>query len=226
MSEGKGQREQDRGTGKGAPSRLGTGTLRSGEREVPACFLLRTCCPTGLALPFINYQPLQPHSTLRTQPPCNHPVADSTYCMVNLVHGCVPPVQAVLPLRGKILNVERKDDAALLKNNEIANIIVALGLGSKVGSLKEGLGSKVGCFEKGLGSKVGCWREGLGSKVGCLREGLGSEIGCSKKGLGSKVGSSKKGLGGQVGWWREGLGSEIGCFEKGLGCNSSWFASW
>lgn len=39
--------------------------------------------------------------------------------------------QAVLPLRGKILNVERKDDVTLLKNNEIANLIVALGLGTK-----------------------------------------------------------------------------------------------
>lgn len=39
--------------------------------------------------------------------------------------------QAVLPLRGKILNVERKDDAALYKNNEISNLIVALGLGLK-----------------------------------------------------------------------------------------------
>ena len=40
--------------------------------------------------------------------------------------------QAVLPLRGKILNVERKDDSVILKNNEIANLIVALGLGAKV----------------------------------------------------------------------------------------------
>ena len=39
--------------------------------------------------------------------------------------------QAVLPLRGKILNVERKDDAALYLNNEIASLIVALGLGLK-----------------------------------------------------------------------------------------------
>ena len=39
--------------------------------------------------------------------------------------------QAILPLRGKILNVERKDDAVLYKNNEIANLIVALGLGLK-----------------------------------------------------------------------------------------------
>ena len=36
-----------------------------------------------------------------------------------------------MPLRGKILNVERKDDAALYKNNEISNLIVALGLGLK-----------------------------------------------------------------------------------------------
>jgi DNA gyrase subunit B len=39
--------------------------------------------------------------------------------------------QAVLPLRGKILNVERKDEASMLKNNEISNLIVALGLGTK-----------------------------------------------------------------------------------------------
>jgi hypothetical protein len=39
--------------------------------------------------------------------------------------------QAVLPLRGKILNVERRDDAALYKDNEISNLIVALGLGMK-----------------------------------------------------------------------------------------------
>lgn len=39
--------------------------------------------------------------------------------------------QAVLPLRGKILNVERREDAALYKNNEISSLIVALGLGVK-----------------------------------------------------------------------------------------------
>ncbi|GAQ89800.1 DNA topoisomerase type II [Klebsormidium nitens] len=39
--------------------------------------------------------------------------------------------QAVLPLRGKILNVERKDDASIYKNTEIQNMILALGLGIK-----------------------------------------------------------------------------------------------
>ena len=39
--------------------------------------------------------------------------------------------QAVLPLRGKILNVERQDDASIYKNNEISNLIVGLGLGLK-----------------------------------------------------------------------------------------------
>eukprot|EP00775_Hariotina_reticulata_P011204 gene11204-11354_t len=34
--------------------------------------------------------------------------------------------QAILPLRGKILNVERKDDATLYKNQEIASLIVSL----------------------------------------------------------------------------------------------------
>ncbi|KAL9237915.1 hypothetical protein vseg_012408 [Gypsophila vaccaria] len=39
--------------------------------------------------------------------------------------------QAILPLRGKILNVERRDDAAMYKNEEIQNLILALGLGVK-----------------------------------------------------------------------------------------------
>ena len=39
--------------------------------------------------------------------------------------------QAILPLRGKILNVEKKDDASLYKNNEISNLILGLGLGLK-----------------------------------------------------------------------------------------------
>lgn len=36
--------------------------------------------------------------------------------------------QAVLPLRGKILNAERNDEAAIYKNKELASLIVALGL--------------------------------------------------------------------------------------------------
>ncbi|KAL6627680.1 hypothetical protein ACP70R_031406 [Stipagrostis hirtigluma subsp. patula] len=39
--------------------------------------------------------------------------------------------QAILPLRGKILNIERRDEAALYKNEEIQNLILALGLGLK-----------------------------------------------------------------------------------------------
>lgn len=39
--------------------------------------------------------------------------------------------QAILPLRGKILNVERKDEAAMYKNEEIQNLILGLGLGLK-----------------------------------------------------------------------------------------------
>jgi DNA gyrase/topoisomerase IV subunit B len=41
-------------------------------------------------------------------------------------------IQAILALRGKILNVERSDEAALYKNDEIQNLILALGLGVKV----------------------------------------------------------------------------------------------
>ena len=43
-------------------------------------------------------------------------------------------LQAILPLRGKILNIERKDEAAMYKNEEIQNLILALGLGVKVAS--------------------------------------------------------------------------------------------
>ena len=39
--------------------------------------------------------------------------------------------QAVLPLRGKILNVERKDEASMYKNTEISSMVTALGLGIK-----------------------------------------------------------------------------------------------
>lgn len=41
-------------------------------------------------------------------------------------------LQAILPLRGKILNIERRDEAAMYKNEEIQNLILGLGLGVKV----------------------------------------------------------------------------------------------
>ena len=37
--------------------------------------------------------------------------------------------QAILPLRGKILNIEKTDDAKIYKNTEIQSLITALGLG-------------------------------------------------------------------------------------------------
>ena len=39
--------------------------------------------------------------------------------------------QAILPLRGKILNIEKTDDARIYKNNEVQSLISALGLGIK-----------------------------------------------------------------------------------------------
>ncbi|OEL24208.1 DNA gyrase subunit B, chloroplastic/mitochondrial [Dichanthelium oligosanthes] len=46
--------------------------------------------------------------------------------------------QAILPLRGKILNIERRDEAAMYKNEEIQNLILALGLGVKRALFDEG----------------------------------------------------------------------------------------
>jgi hypothetical protein len=65
--------------------------------------------------------------------PAQHCRQDNTSASHNLC-SCLllgDSLQAVLPLRGKILNVERKDEASMLKNNEISNLIVALGLGTK-----------------------------------------------------------------------------------------------
>lgn len=39
--------------------------------------------------------------------------------------------QAILPLRGKIINIEKTDDAKIYKNTEIQSMITALGLGIK-----------------------------------------------------------------------------------------------
>ncbi|KAL3637147.1 hypothetical protein CASFOL_019446 [Castilleja foliolosa] len=46
-------------------------------------------------------------------------------------HGRDRRFQAVLPLRGKVLNIERKSQAAMYRNEEIQNLIVGLGLGVK-----------------------------------------------------------------------------------------------
>ncbi len=45
--------------------------------------------------------------------------------------------QAILPLRGKILNIEKTDDARIYKNTEIQALITALGLGIKGEEFKE-----------------------------------------------------------------------------------------
>ncbi len=42
-----------------------------------------------------------------------------------------PEIQAILPIRGKIINAEKSDMASLLKNKEIQSLIIAIGTGIK-----------------------------------------------------------------------------------------------
>ncbi|KAK9081789.1 hypothetical protein Syun_031235 [Stephania yunnanensis] len=51
--------------------------------------------------------------------------------------------QAILPLRGKILNIERKDEASMYKNEEIQNLILGLGLGVKGEDFKRTLSATI-----------------------------------------------------------------------------------
>ena len=67
--------------------------------------------------------------------------------------------QAILPLRGKILNVEKKDDASLYKNNEISNLILGLGLGLKgedVDKLRYGKASIAAVLTWSSGLSIAC----------------------------------------------------------------------
>jgi len=41
-------------------------------------------------------------------------------------------LQVILPLRGKDLDIKRRDEEALYKNEEIENLILGLGFGVKV----------------------------------------------------------------------------------------------
>ena len=65
-----------------------------------------------------------------------------------------PETQAVLPIRGKILNVERARIDRMLKNNEIQAIIAALGTG--IGDPYGSNGSGAGSNSNGSSSDDGC----------------------------------------------------------------------
>jgi len=129
----------------GARSRRGTGGRRWGGGGGLGCVIvciyvclercwgsLAVCEEGGRA--FLN--PLKPHLILRKPRP-HTPIITPNHKPKRTQ----PIRQAILPLRGKILNVERKDDAALYKNAELAALIVALGLGAKGGSGGKGGGS-------------------------------------------------------------------------------------
>ena len=65
-----------------------------------------------------------------------------------------PETQAVLPIRGKILNVERARIDRMLKNNEIQAIIAALGTG--IGGLHGSNGNSDGSSNGSTASDEGC----------------------------------------------------------------------
>jgi hypothetical protein len=136
-------------------------------------------------------------------------------------------------LRGKILNVERKDDAALYKNQEIAALIVALGLGTKGGSNGSSSSSSGGDgSKKGRGSKATSRR--VSSSSSSAVEAVGSGLFDEGEGEGeaaADVGSGVlKGL-----RWVDGVGGWLGgvCVWGGVGlvwgggwvggCSCSWW---
>jgi hypothetical protein len=76
--------------------------------------------------------------------------------------------QAILPLRGKILNVERSDDATIYKNAELSSLIVALGLGAKGnGSSSKGKGA----VARGKKGKAAATGSSSSSLDGSMEEG-------------------------------------------------------
>jgi hypothetical protein len=101
-----------------APSRRATGGRRCAARAARAG-ALQPACRKGRTLLFC--------AALNPSLRCGDSLPPHTRAPKNTKN------QAILPLRGKILNVERKDDAALYKNAELAALIVALGLGAKGG---------------------------------------------------------------------------------------------
>jgi DNA gyrase subunit B len=61
----------------------------------------------------------------------NFALASGIYVHNSAKQGRDRRFQAILPLRGKILNIEKTDDAKIYKNTEIQALITALGLGIK-----------------------------------------------------------------------------------------------
>ena len=92
--------------------------------------------------------------------------------------------QAILPLRGKILNVERSDDATIYKNQELSSLIVALGLGAK-GNGSSSSGKGKGAAAKGRKGKAAV----SGSSSTSSRDGSVDEGGYESEADGSASGS-------------------------------------
>lgn len=61
----------------------------------------------------------------------NFALSDGVFVHNSGKDGRDPEFQAILPIRGKIINAEKKDVASLLKNKEIQSLIIAIGTGIK-----------------------------------------------------------------------------------------------
>lgn len=61
----------------------------------------------------------------------NFALDDGVFVHNSAKDGRDPEFQAILPIRGKIINAEKKDIASLLKNKEIQSLIIAIGTGIK-----------------------------------------------------------------------------------------------